>query len=164
MVGGSRSSVRDLVVIFGATFGAAAIGAAASINAPEFYAQLAKPSWAPTADVFGPVWTVLYILMAVAAWLAVRAGAPASNAGSLLWLYVAQLGLNALWSWLFFRWRLGAAASVEVVALCACVVWTTVRFWRVRGASGVLMLPYALWVVFASALTVAVWRLNPRFL
>jgi tryptophan-rich sensory protein len=82
----------------------------------------------------------------------------------LLRLYVIQLAFNALWSWLFFRWHLGAAASADVLVLCALVILTTWRCSQARGAAGVLMLPYAMWVVFASALTFAIWRLNPQLL
>ena len=82
-----------------AAFAAAAVGAVASVDAPSFYAQLNKPSWAPPAGVFGPVWTVLYALMGVAAWLVWRSPGPKRAA---LTLFGAQLAANALWSWLFF--------------------------------------------------------------
>ena len=159
----SASPARDAALIFGLTFAAAAIGAVTSVNAPAFYAQLTKPSWAPAAAAFGPIWTALYMLMALAAWLALREATPPFRS-SLLRLYVAQLVVNALWTSLFFRWRLGAAALVDVVVLCVLVVLTTWRCSQARRASGVLMLPYAMWVTFASALTFAVWRLNPQLL
>src|SRR5689334_17737146 len=88
------------------TFVAAACGAIASIAAPAFYAQLARPSWAPPAGVFGPVWSTLYLLMAVAAWLVWRERGRRMR-GVALGLYVAQLVVNALWSWLFFAWHDG---------------------------------------------------------
>src|SRR4051812_10810941 len=89
-------------------FAAAAVGAIASVDAASFYAQLSKPSWAPPAKLFGPVWSALYTLMGVAAWLVWRSARPAKLA---LALFIAQLLANALWSWLFFAWHKGALAS-----------------------------------------------------
>lgn len=142
---------------------AAAVGALATRDAPGFYAQLAKPAWAPPAAVFGPVWSVLYLLMAIAVW---RVGCEKRAAGRLvaLGLFLAQLGANALWSWLFFGWRLGAFAFAEVLLLLGLVVATAVAFWRIHRPAGALLLPYVAWVGFASALTWAVWRGNPQLL
>src|SRR5215217_3195129 len=114
----TMSPARSLGALLGwlaVTAVAAAIGGAASVRAASFYAQLDRPAWAPPPSVFGPVWTLLYLLMALAAWLVWRAGhndgAPAARtaaARGALMLYVAQLALNALWTWLFFAWRRGA--------------------------------------------------------
>ena len=142
-------------------FIAAGIGAIASVDAASFYAQLKKPEWAPPASVFGPVWTVLYALMGVAAWLVWRAEKPTRGA---LTLFCVQLAANALWSWLFFGWRQGGAAAVEVLVLLALIVATVVAFARVSKGAAALMLPYLAWVAFASALTWAVWRGNPSLL
>lgn len=144
----------------GITYAAAAIGAAASATAGEFYAELARPAWAPPGWIFGPVWTLLYTLMAAAAWLVWRAGGYRAARGALR-LYVIQLALNALWSWLFFAGRWGAAAFFELVILIALVAATASAFARVRRAAGALMLPYLAWCLFAAALAHAVWRLNP---
>ena len=142
---------------------AAAVGSAASIHAPEFYGTLAKPSWAPGPGVFGPVWTALYLMMAVAAWLVWRrAGWPAAT-GPLA-LYLIQLALNALWTWLFFRWRSGTWALVEILLLWIVLLITLISFWCVQRPAGMLLLPYLAWVTFAAALTFSVWRLNPRLL
>jgi tryptophan-rich sensory protein len=149
-----------LVLAFGATAMAAAVGSAASIRAAGFYAELAKPAWAPPAGVFGPVWTALYFLMAVAAWMVWRRAGPAVAKGPLL-LYLAQLALNALWTWVFFRWRSGGWALAEILFLWLVLLFMIVGFWRVRVAAGVLLLPYWAWVTFAAALTAAIWRLNP---
>lgn len=159
----TRSQLIGLVGWLAMTFVAAAVGAVASMDAPVFYGQLAKPDWAPPAWLFGPVWTLLYLLMAVAAWLVWR-GTPSQGAQGALGLYLLQLGLNALWSWLFFGWRQGALAMAEVVLLLALVAVTTAAFWRVRPLAGALLLPYAAWVGFASALTWAVWQRNPGLL
>lgn len=142
---------------------AGAIGAAASVQAATFYATLAQPSWAPPAAVFGPVWSVLYVLMGIAAWLVWRRGGWAAQRRALT-VFVAQLALNALWSWLFFGWHLGAAAMLDIVVLWVLIVVTVAMFWRARPLAGVLLLPYLAWVSFASALNYAVWQLNPQAL
>jgi len=145
------------------TFIAAACGAIASIAAPAFYAQLARPSWAPPAGVFGPVWSTLYPLMAFAAWLVWRERGPRMR-GVALTLYVAQLVVNALWSWLFFAWHRGALAFVDVVVLLVLIVLTASAFLRVSRLAALLLVPYLAWVAFATALTWAVWRANPALL
>jgi len=145
------------------TFVAAACGAIASIAAPAFYAQLARPSWAPPAGVFGPVWSTLYLLMAVAAWLVWRERGRRMR-GVALTLYVAQLVVNALWSWLFFAWHRGALAFVDVVVLLVLIVLTASAFLRVSRLAALLLVPYLGWVAFATALTWAVWRANPALL
>lgn len=144
-------------------FVAAALGAIASSDAPAFYGGLAKPEWAPPASVFGPVWSVLYGLMAVAAWWVWRERTAAGR-GAALGLFVAQLVANALWSWLFFGWHHGALAFGDVLLLLGLVIATLIAFWRIRRAAGWLLLPYAAWVSFASALTWAVWQANPGLL
>ena len=143
------------------TFAAAAVGAVASVDAASFYAQLSKPSWAPPAGVFGPVWSALYLLMGIAAWLVWRAPGPKSVA---LGVFAAQLAANALWSWLFFAWHRGALASVEVLVLLALIAATIAAFWRISRPAAMLLVPYFLWVSFASALTWTVWQRNPGLL
>jgi len=145
------------------TFLAAALGARASISAADFYASLTLPAWAPPASVFGPVWTVLYALMALAAWLVWRQGGWRAAAPALA-LYLLQLALNVLWSWLFFGWKQGALAFADIALLLALIVATIVAFHRVRSAAAWLLLPYLAWVTFASALNYAVWQANPAVL
>ena len=144
---------------------AGALGAIASRDAASFYAALAKPAWAPPGWVFGPVWSTLYVLMGVAAWLVWRArpAAPAGRASRRrgLVLFVAQLALNALWTWLFFAWRQGAAALAEIALLWLAVALTTWHFGRVSRPAAWCLAPYLGWVSFAVALTWAVWRGNP---
>ena len=145
------------------SFAAAALGGLASASAGGFYRELEQPAWAPPGWVFGPVWTVLYILMGVAAWLVWcerhRPGAKAALA-----LYLAQLALNALWTWLFFTWRLGAVAFAEIVLLWILILATLLAFRRVRPAAGLLLIPYLVWVTFAAALCHTLWRMNPDLL
>ncbi len=162
----SRSSSLHLLALAGwlaCCFAAAGIGGIASAQAPEFYAQLAKPAWAPPASLFGPVWTLLYLLMAVAAWLVWRAfDSPARRPG--LTVFVLQLAMNALWSWTFFAWHQGAWALANIALLWLLIVATIVLFWRARPLAAALLVPYLLWVSFASALTLAAWRMNPQLL
>ena len=99
--------------------------------------------------------------MGVAAWLVWRS--PGSK-GVALGLFGAQLAVNALWSWLFFAWHRGALATVEVLVLLALIVATAAAFWRTSHLAALLLVPYLLWVSFASALTWAVWRSNPGLL
>lgn len=142
-------------------FAAAAVGAIASVDAAAFYSQLSKPPWAPPGWLFGPVWSVLYSLMGVSAWLVWRS--PGSTRGALA-LFGSQLVANALWSWLFFAWHRGALASVEVLVLLALIVWTVTAFWRINRLAAALLVPYLLWVGFASLLTWSVWQANPGLL
>ena len=146
-----------------ASFFAAAIGAVASIQASSFYLQLARPEWAPPAGVFGPVWTVLYVLMAIAAWLVWRVGG-LRFARTALTLFLVQLAVNALWSWLFFGWHWGGLAFVDIGLLWVLIIATLIAFWRIRPLAGALLIPYLLWVSFALALNYSVWQLNPQVL
>ena len=144
---------------------AGAVGAVASRNAGEFYGVLAKPAWAPPGRLFAPVWSTLYVLMGIAAWLVWRT-APASAASESdrrrgLVLFVVQLVLNALWTWLFFAWRQGGAAFGEITLLWVVVATTAWYFGRVRASAAWLLVPYLGWVTFATALTWAVWQRNP---
>lgn len=144
-------------------FTASAIGAVASMQARSFYALLVQPSWAPPAWLFGPVWTTLYTLMAIAAWLVWRDGGFRASRQALA-LFLLQLVFNALWSWLFFTWQLGAAALLNVFILWLLIAATTVSFWRVSPLAGSLLIPYFLWVGFAAALNYSLWQLNPMIL
>jgi tryptophan-rich sensory protein len=148
---------------FAACAAAGAIGSIASVNAGEFYATLDKPRWAPPAAVFGPVWTALYALMAVAAWVVWRERSWA-RARTALGLFVVQLLVNALWSWLFFAWRRGGLAFVDIVVLLALLVATMITFARIRKLAAWLLAPYLLWVCFAAVLNWTVWQQNPRLL
>lgn len=145
------------------TFAAAAVGAAASIQAAAFYAQLSRPAWAPSGWLFGPVWSLLYLLMAIAAWLVWRRGSVRATADALA-LFVAQLAANALWTWLFFSWHRGAWAFAEVLLLWVLIALCIRSFWRHSRLAATLLLPYLAWVSFATALTWSTWQLNPSVL
>jgi tryptophan-rich sensory protein len=146
-----------------ATFVAGAIGAVASASAGAFYGSLAQPSWAPPAWLFGPVWSVLYILIGVAAWLVWRKHG-FSGASAALTLFGIQLVANALWTWLFFVWHLGALSLAEIVLLWILIAATLTAFWRLHRLAALMLVPYLAWVGFASALTFSLWRLNPTTL
>lgn len=152
-----------LVVWLLIVFAAAALGAAASINASAFYADLAQPDWAPPAWVFGPVWTVLYALMGIAAWQIWLAGDAQGSKPALI-IFMVQLVLNALWTWLFFGWHLGALAFLDTVVLLGAILATITMFWRISWLAAALLIPYLLWVAFACALNYMVWQLNPQAL
>lgn len=141
----------------------AATGGFASAHAGVFYQGLVRPSWAPPGWLFGPVWSLLYICMAVSAWIVWR-DRGFRKARTALSLFLVQLALNGLWTWLFFVWHLGMLAFVEILILWALILATTVVFWRVRPTAGVLLLPYLVWVSFAAALTLAIWKSNPGIL
>ncbi len=146
-----------------ASLAAAALGAIASASAANFYRELARPAWAPPGWLFGPVWTVLYLMMGIAAWLVWRESGW-DHARLALSIFLVQLVANALWSWLFFAWRQGAWASVEIVLLWLLIAATIAVFWRVRPLAGALLLPYLAWVTFAAFLCFAIWRRNPELL
>ncbi len=139
------------------------LGAIASVRAAEFYATLERPVWAPPAEVFGPVWTLLYMSMSVAAWLVWRERTWARARGAL-GLFVLQLSFNALWSWLFFGWHRGALAFADILVLLALIIATIVAFARIRRMAAWLLVPYLAWVMFAALLSYSVWRLNPQLL
>lgn len=144
-------------------FIAAAIGAVASVNAGIFYTQLVRPEWAPPPSVFGPVWTTLYALMAISAWLVWRIDGFRTTRTALI-LFLIQLSINALWSWLFFAWHRGGLAFVDILLLWILIVATLIHFWRLKPLAGALLIPYLLWVSFAAVLNYSVWQLNPQVL
>ena len=144
-------------------FAASAIGAVASIQARSFYVELAQPAWAPPGWLFGPVWTALYIMMAVAAFLVWRQGGFKTNKVALS-LFMLQLILNGLWSWLFFAWQMGAASLLNIIVLWALILATILAFKRTSYWAAGLLVPYILWVSFATALNYAMWQLNPQIL
>lgn len=152
-----------LLVCLALVFTAAAIGALASASAGEFYAELERPFWAPPAWLFGPVWTLLYALMAVAGWLVWRKRS-LSGARGALFLFLLQLVANAAWSWIFFAWRQGGVAFAEVSLLWLLVLATTFAFARLSRTAALLLLPYLAWVTLAAALTHALWQRNPELL
>ena len=157
-----RSAGPPLVSILCWVLVSLAAGAAGGIASQpgEWYAALSKPSWNPPNWVFGPVWTTLYVMMGVAAALAWPGRATrAGRAGFLL--FGLQLALNALWSWIFFRWHRLDLAFVELTVLWVTILGTIIAFRRIRPLAGHLLLPYLAWVTFAGVLNFSIARLNP---
>jgi translocator protein len=148
-------SVLALAGFLALTFCAPLAGVTSMPDA--WYASLEKPSWNPPAWIFGPVWTLLYTLMAVAAWLVWKR----EGWGSPMWLYLVQLSLNAAWTPVFFGAHAPGWALLVIAALWVAIVATTFSFFRVRKAAGLLFAPYLAWVTFAAFLNFTLWRLNP---
>jgi benzodiazapine receptor len=155
------SSARSAVALAGwvaVTFAAAAMG---GLFLPgDWYARLQKPAWNPPNWIFGPVWTALYTIMAVTAWLVWKRGGFAGQRRALLF-FLLQLLLNALWSPLFFGLHLPGLAFVDLVLLWLALLATLATFWKAHRLAGAMLLPYLAWVTFAGALNFAIWRLNP---
>lgn len=138
-------------------FSAASLGA--FFMPGEWYAGIRKPSWNPPGWVFGPVWSALYTMMAAAAWLVWKQGGWAAQRRPLT-VFLAQWALNALWTPLFFGWHLPGLAFVEILLLWVAIAWTLREFWRVHRTAAMLLVPYLMWVTFASVLNGTLWWLN----
>jgi benzodiazapine receptor len=137
----------------------AASATAVFVSTGGWYARLAKPPWNPPAWVFGPVWTLLYAMMATAAWWVWRHGGRTANQRALR-LFLLQWVLNALWTPLFFGLHSPGWAFADILALWAVLAATVLSFWRVSVVAGVLLSPYLAWVTFAAALNFEIWQLN----
>jgi translocator protein len=141
-----------------------AIGGLGSIftisSVRDWYPTLNKPSWNPPSWLFGPVWTTLYLMMAIAAWLVWRRRGIVDT-GSALRLFALQLVLNAVWSPLFFGLRNPLAGLLDIVPLWAAILATLISFWKICPGAGSLLVPYWLWVSFAMVLNFALWKMNP---
>ena len=154
------STGRSIAALVGwllLTFSASATAVFVADNG--WYAGLAKPAWNPPGWLFGPVWTLLYAMMAVAAWRVWRRGGWARQKTALV-LFVVQWALNALWTPLFFGLHRPGWALVEILVLLIAILATLRAFWRVDRPAGLLLLPYAAWVSFATVLNWTIWRLN----
>jgi len=155
-----RSVSRQILALVGwllLCFGAAALG---GLFMPgEWYASLRKPAWNPPSWVFGPVWTALYTMMAVAAWLVWRRGGFAARRRPLI-LFLVQLALNAAWTPLFFGLQQPGWAFAEIVLLWLAIAATLAAFRPVSPAAAWLLAPYLAWVSFAALLNFSLWRLN----
>jgi len=156
-----RSSAARSALAFAAwlvlSFAAAAVGG--FFLPGDWYARLQKPTWNPPNWIFGPVWTVLYTTMAIAAWLVWKRGGFVGQRVALS-LFLVQLLFNALWSPLFFGLRHPALAFVDIVLLWLALLGTVIAFWKALPLAGALLVPYLAWITFASMLNFALWRLN----
>ncbi|WP_165249055.1 TspO/MBR family protein [Paludisphaera soli] len=165
MVAGNRSVAAQAAGLVGfllVTAAAAALGSMATIpNVDSWYAGLRKPPWTPPNWLFGPAWTLLYTLMAVAAWLVWRRRDVDPQARrNALGCWAFQLALNAAWSWLFFGFQKPGLAFVELVSLWLMILATLVSFAGIDRKAAALLVPYLMWVTYAWALNGAIYRLN----
>jgi benzodiazapine receptor len=143
------------ITIFALTLAAASFG---SLYRPgPWYETIAKPAWTPPNWLFAPVWTVLYLMIALAAWLVYRR---TQEIGVPLTLWFIQLVLNALWSWLFFGLERPGLAFAEIVVLLLVIAATVLAFLSVDRTAGLLLVPYLIWASFAAALNFAIWQMN----
>jgi translocator protein len=156
-------SWKPLLAWLALCYGAAVIGGFGSANARDFYLQLDRPAWSPPGWLFGPVWLLLYTLMAVAAWrVSQRGDAPLRRAA--LAVFGVKLALNALWSWLFFAWQSGLWAFWGALLLALAVAASSLLFRLVDRTAAVMMLPYLAWTSFATLLSWTMWQRNPALL
>lgn len=150
-------AIAGLVGFLVLSYGVAAFGS--QFTPGVWYARLDKPAWTPPSWVFGPVWTLLYGMMAVAAWLVWREHG-LRGARIALAAFAVQLALNGLWSWIFFGLERTGAGAVWILLLWVAIVTTLVLFWRRDRLAGVLLVPYLAWVSYATALNLEIWRRN----
>jgi tryptophan-rich sensory protein len=156
----SRPSGRQTLALIGwLVLCFAASGTAVFVSIGGWYSSLNKPSWNPPPWIFGPVWSLLYMMMAVAAWLVWREGGWKQH-GRTLGLFLLQWLLNALWTPLFFGMHRSGLAFAEIIMLWIVLAATLRLFWQVSKVAGVLLVPYLAWVSLAAALNFAIWRLN----
>ncbi len=162
--GSPERRVTALIVFLVLCYSVAGIGGLSTVpSIPTWYAALAKPSFNPPNWVFAPVWTALYGLMAIAAWLVWRTPKTGPRAAARLAglsFFGIQLLLNAIWTPVFFHYHQLLAALVVILCLWVAIMLTTVQFWRVDRIAGILFLPYFVWVAFATALNYEIYRLN----
>jgi benzodiazapine receptor len=150
-----------LAAFFALTFSAAALGSAFTERSVRtWYPTLHKPPGNPPASWFGPVWTVLYLLMALSAWNVWRVTGGWDEGTSAITAFLIQLALNAAWSAIFFGLRAPVWALLEMAFLWIAVLTTVILFWQVSALSGAMLLPYLIWVSYAAYLNAGIWRMN----
>ena len=149
------SDLLALIAFLAAVTGAASLGAVFKPGA--WYTELAKPAWTPPSAIFAPVWTALYLLIAIAGWLSWRHGGQTAPLAA----WILALLLNAAWSWLFFGRHWIGAALVDIAVLWCAILAFIMLSWRPTPAASLLFTPYLMWVSFAAALNLQIWRLNP---
>jgi tryptophan-rich sensory protein len=154
----ARQVVALAVIVFIVMLAAGLGGFFTGRSVSTWYRTLSRPDWTPPNRLFGPVWTVLYLSMAVAAWMVWRRGTPAATAAMAA--FAVQLAINVAWSALFFGLRSPAAGLADIVLLWLAIVATIALFLRVSIPAGLIMVPYLAWVSFAGALNFAIWRMN----
>jgi translocator protein len=155
------SNFSKLIITIGVSQFAGVIGSVFTVLAiPNWYSTLVKPALNPPSWVFGPVWTTLYALMGIAAWLVWKSGWERKEVKIALGLFSTQLFLNAIWSIIFFGLHGPGWALVDIAMLWLAIVWTMIVFYKISKPAAYLLVPYLLWVSFASYLNYSIWVLN----
>jgi tryptophan-rich sensory protein len=152
-----KLQILALIAWVGLCFLPASIGS--RFTPGEWYLQLQKPTWTPPGYLFGPVWSLLYLTMGVAAWLVWKRAGFAGARVALI-LFIAQLALNGMWSWIFFGLHKPGIAFAEILVLWGMILGTLIAFWQKSPPAGILLTPYLIWVSFAAALNFAIWQMN----
>lgn len=159
-----RSKIGEILILFSSIIICQLAGIIGSIftapSIPNWYANINKPSFRPPNWVFAPVWTTLYLLMGIALFLILRKGLNEKGIKMAIAVFALQLVLNSLWSFLFFGLKSPFAAFIEIIFLWAAILMSIILFFRISRVAGALLIPYILWVSFASVLNFAIWRLN----
>lgn len=155
-----KKSIIALIISVLLVQGVGLLSGFLSMTAPNAYEAFNKPFFSPPGWVFPVVWTILYFLMAVAAYRIWMKGKSGEDVRKALILFAIQLFLNFLWSLIFFRFRLYAIAFLELLLLLVFILLTTFEFFKIDKTSGYLMIPYIAWVSFAGVLNYAIWMLN----
>jgi benzodiazapine receptor len=159
-----RSKIGEILILFSSIIICQLAGIIGSIFTtpaiPTWYANINKPTFRPPNWVFAPVWTTLYLLMGIALFLVLRKGLNEKGIKIAVAVFALQLVLNALWSYLFFGLESPFAAFIEIIFLWAAILISIILFFRISWVAGALLIPYIIWVSFASVLNFAIWRLN----
>ena len=158
---GKTRQISGLLIVLVICYGIAAVGAAYTLPAVMpggWYTFVPKPAWTPPSWVFGPVWTILYTMMGVAAWLVWRQAGRVTAAAAPLALFTIQLLFNLAWTLIFFGQHLPGVAFLDIIFLWLAILATLLTFRRLHPLAGWLLLPYLLWVTYATALNYSIWR------
>lgn len=155
-----KSWIGQLVVSLALTIGAGIIAGLFSMNAKTIFGSLKMPPFSPPSWLFMPVWAILYILIGIAFFLVYKKGKNNLEVKNAITYFIIQLVFNVLWSAFFFTLNLRIAALVDIIILLIYIIITTVKFFKIDKAAGILMLPYLLWVAYAGALNLAIVLLN----
>ncbi len=155
-----KFSLKELAKNFAIPLGGSILIGLLTGGSGELYTDLVRPSFAPPGWLFGVVWPILYILMGIAAYRIAMYEKDGVNTKNAYFTYLIQLGLNFLWPIVFFNLKLYGVAFILIVILLVLIIITTIKFFKVDKVAGILMIPYILWVTFASVLNFFIWLLN----
>ncbi len=156
----TKKNILGLLISIAIAEGVGLLSALLTMNTIDKYKLLEKPSFSPPGWVFPVVWSILFLLMGIASYIVYSRGLDRKGVKSALLFYVIQLVFNLLWSIIFFRLGLRGLAFIWIIALLILIIITTVKFFKISRPAGYLMIPYILWVIFASILNLSIWLLN----